>query len=74
LDSDIIKYVVDDSPLKQGRFSPGKKIPIVSRNYFYDNPTDYCIVSVWNMAESIINNNKDYNGKFIIPMPELKII
>jgi uncharacterized Zn finger protein len=74
LNSEIIKYVVDDSPLKQGRFSPGKKIPIVSRNYFYDNPTDYCIVSVWNMAESIINNNKDYKGKFIIPMPELKIV
>jgi len=74
LNSDIIKYVVDDSPLKQGRFSPGKKIPIVSRNYFYENPTDYCIVSVWNMADSIINNNKDYKGKFIIPMPELKII
>ena len=74
LNSDIIKYVVDDSPLKQGRFSPGKKIPIVSRSYFYENPTDYCIVSVWNMADSIINNNKDYKGKFIIPMPELKII
>lgn len=74
LDSDIIKYVVDDSPLKQGRFSPGKKIPIVSRNYFYENPTDYCIVSVWNMADAIINNNKDYKGQFIVPMPELKVI
>lgn len=74
LNNDIIKYVVDDSSLKQGRFSPGKKIPIVSRKHFYDNPTDYCIVSVWNMADAIVNNNKDYKGKFIIPMPELKVI
>lgn len=74
LDDNIIKYVVDDSPLKQNRFSPGKKIQIVSRKYFYDNPTDYCIISVWNMAEAIVKNNKDYQGKFIIPMPELKII
>jgi len=73
LDSNIIKYVVDDSTLKQGRFSPGKKIPIVSRNHFYDNPTDYCIISVWNMADAIINNNKEYKGKFIVPMPALQL-
>jgi len=74
LENDIIKYVVDDSSLKQGRFSPGKKIPIVSKKHFYDNPTDYCIISVWNMAESIIKNNEQYKGKFIIPMPTLKVI
>lgn len=74
LNNETIKYVVDDSPLKQGRYSPGKKIPIVNREYFYKNPTDYCIVSVWNMADAIINNNKEYQGKFIIPMPQLKII
>jgi len=74
LDDNTIDYVVDDSPLKQGRFSPGKKIPIVNREYFYNNPTDYCIISVWNMADAIINNNKEYKGKFIIPMPEFKVI
>lgn len=74
LDDNTIDYVVDDSPLKQGRFSPGKKIPIVSREYFYNNPTDYSIISVWNMADAIINNNKEYKGKFIIPMPEFKVI
>jgi len=74
LNDNIIEYVVDDSSLKQGRFSPGKKIPIVNKEYFYKNPTDYCIISVWNMAEAIINNNKEYKGKFIIPMPDLKII
>jgi hypothetical protein len=68
-----IIYTHNRPALKQGRFSPRKKIPIVSRNYFYENPTDYCIVSVWNMADAIINN-KDYNGNFIVPMPELKII
>lgn len=74
LNSDIIKYVVDDSPLKQGRLSPGKKIPIVSRDYFYANPTDYCLISVWNMSTAITNNNKEYMGKFIIPMPTLEVI
>jgi SAM-dependent methyltransferase len=74
LDDKIIKYVVDDSPLKQGRFSPGKKIPIVSREHFINNPTDYCIVSVWNMADAVIKRNPQYKGNFIIPMPEVKIV
>jgi hypothetical protein len=74
LDDKKIKYVVDDSPLKQGKFSPGKKIPIVSRDYFYKNPTDYCIISAWNMADSIIKKNPDYKGKFIVPMPKLRIV
>lgn len=74
LDSSIIKYVVDDSPLKQGRLSPGKKIPIVSREYFLQNPTDFCIVSVWNMADAVINRNKEYNGTWIKPMPHVELV
>lgn len=71
LNANNIQYVVDDSPLKQGRFSPGSKIPIVSKEHFIKNPTDYCIVSVWNMADSIIKSNPQYRGKFVIPMPKL---
>jgi len=74
LNSSIIKYVVEDSPLKQGKYSPGFKIPIVSKKFFQENPTDFCIVSVWNMSDTIIKNNQDYKGKFIIPMPSIKIV
>jgi hypothetical protein len=73
LHKNIIDFVVDDSPLKQNKFSPGAKIPIVNKAYFNTNPTDYCIVSVWNMADAIIKNNQDYKGKFVIPMPFVKI-
>lgn len=74
LHPDAIEYVVDDSPLKQGKFSPGKKIPIVSREEFIKNPTDYCIVSVWNMKDAIIAKNKQYLGKWIVPLPYFEII
>lgn len=69
-----IKYVVDDSPLKQGRFSPGKKIPIVPRQHFIDNPTDYCLISVWNMSGSVMSRNPEFKGKWVIPMPVFQII
>lgn len=74
LNNKNIKYVVDDSPLKQNKYSPGAKIPIVNKEYFYNNPTDYCIITAWNMAQPIIKNNKEYNGLFVVPMPELKIL
>jgi 2-polyprenyl-3-methyl-5-hydroxy-6-metoxy-1,4-benzoquinol methylase len=74
LDDSVVEYVVDDSPLKQGRFSPGSKIQIVSRDYFNAHPTDYCIISVWNMADSIVKNNSQYSGKFIMPMPVVKVM
>jgi SAM-dependent methyltransferase len=74
LDSSTIKYVVDDSPLKQGRFSPGKKIPIVGREHFLQNPTDFCIVSVWNMADAVISRNPEYKGIWVKPMPDVVLV
>ena len=65
LTRDNIKYVVDDTPIKQGKFAPESKLPIVSNRYFKKNPTDYCIISAWNVADFISKNNKDYKGKFI---------
>lgn len=74
LNKSNINYVVDDSPLKQGKFAPGSRIPIVSNQYFKDNLTDYCIISAWNMAQGIIKRNPEYKGTFIIPMPEIKFV
>jgi hypothetical protein len=62
-----IAYVVDDSPVKQGRFSPGAKIPIVDNTHFRLNPTDYCIVTAWNMADAIIHRNPHFRGEWINP-------
>lgn len=69
-----IQYVVDDSPLKFGRFSPGKKIPIVNGVYFLNHPTDYCIIAVWNMVDAVIRRNPEYPGKWIRPMPKFEVI
>lgn len=72
-----IDYIIDDSPLKQFKFSPGLHIPIRKfedpKNHF----TDYCIIFAWNFAESIVKNNIKYledGGIFIIPLPEIKIV
>jgi len=67
LDKSSIDYVVDDSPTKQGLYAPGNHIPIVSKDYFIKNPSDYCIITAWNFSDLIINNNKQYKGIWINP-------
>ena len=75
--TDLVRYIVDDTPEKKNKMTPGKRIPILGRDaLFYDKP-DYLLLLAWNFAEEIIEKTKDYKesgGKYIIPLPELKII
>ncbi len=69
-----IDYIVDDTPEKIGRFSPGTGIPIVDRSVLADDPPDYLVILAWNFAGEIIRNTSTFGGKFIIPIPAFKII
>jgi len=78
LNSDLIEYIIDDNPLKQNKFSPKLHIPIVSSDYLRgESRPDYLLILAWNFAESIIErvkNNSDFDGGFIIPLPEARIV
>ncbi|MBT8101355.1 MAG: class I SAM-dependent methyltransferase [Gammaproteobacteria bacterium] len=76
-DSSTIDYIVDDTPEKIGKFSPGTGIPIVDRTVLADDPPDYLVILAWNFAELIIASTSEYSrngGKYIIPIPDFKII
>jgi SAM-dependent methyltransferase len=76
LTRDVLEFIVDDNPLKQGRFTPGLHVPIVSAERLVDGPPDYLLLLAWNFADSIIERNRNFTdagGKFIVPLPELKI-
>ena len=78
LDENLIDYIIDDNPLKQGKYSPLLHIPVVSSDYLLgDSQPDYLLILAWNFAESIIAKVKksgDFSGKYIIPLPKAKII
>jgi SAM-dependent methyltransferase len=77
LGSEEIDFIVDDSQLKQGLFSPGTHIPVLSPDALYDRQPDYVIILAWNFAESIMEKHYSFlegGGCFIVPLPELKII
>jgi len=74
LDRRTIAYIVDDTPEKIGRFSPGTGIPIVDRSVLEADPPDYLVILAWNFAREIMDNTTDYDGKYIIPIPAFKIV
>ena len=73
----IIDFISDDAPLKQGLFTPGLHIPVLSSNAIYEKKPDYLILLAWNFAPQIIQRHQAYlnnGGHFIVPLPEVRII
>ena len=74
---DIIDFISDDAPLKQGLYSPGLHVPIVSSDVIYEKKPDYVLILAWNFATQITESHQDYvsnGGHFIVPLPEVRII
>lgn len=74
-----IEVILDDSPLKQGLFSPGHHIRVVSSSFLYEAqpPPDYALILAWNFAGPIIQKHQtflDRGGHFIVPLPTLKVV
>lgn len=76
INTDIMDAILDDTPEKQGKFSPGTGIPIYARNYLKSHQVDYVVILAWNFLDEIIVKLRDYGyeGKFIIPAPVYQII
>lgn len=66
-----ISFVTEKSKLKIGRYTPGTKIKIVGDDEIHK--ADYAIILAWNFADEIIKNNKNYKGKWIVPLPTICI-
>lgn len=75
--TELVEYIVDRSPLKQGRYAPGVHIPVVAPERLLTDKPDYVVLLAWNFVDEILEQQAEYRrrgGKFIIPVPEVKII
>jgi SAM-dependent methyltransferase len=74
---DRITFIVDDNPLKQGRFSPGAHIPVLPSSELLARKPDVVVILAWIYAEAIIKRNEAYiaaGGTFLVPLPEPRVV
>lgn len=77
IDAKILDYIIDDSPWKQGRFTPGTHIPVLADTALREHPPTHILILAWNYAAQIQAKLKNFSatgGHFILPIPEAHII
>lgn len=75
--NDLIDFVVDANPNKQDKFLPASHIPVIKEDHLKQQKPDYVLILPWNLKEEItsqLSYIRDWNGKFVIPIPKLEII
>ena len=73
---DLMPFVVDKSPAKQGKFLPGSRIPVVGEEFIQRERPDYVVVLPWNLWDEVtadLGYVKDWGGRFVRAVPELCI-
>lgn len=74
---DMIDYVVDKNPYKQGRYLPGSLIPIVAPEKLIETKPDYILILPWNIKNEILEQldyTKNWNAKFIVAIPKVEVL
>ena len=77
IDKTMFDYICEiDGSLKIGKNIPGTDIPVISESYLFEDQPDYAFILSWHIADELIPKlkKKGYKGKFIIPLPEIKIV
>ncbi|MHB1326340.1 MAG: class I SAM-dependent methyltransferase [Thermoleophilia bacterium] len=73
---DLIMFVVDRNPAKQGKYMPGSRIPIVGENHLKQDMPDYVVILPWNLKSEVMQQLdyiRAWGGQFVTAVPELRI-
>jgi len=73
---DLISYVIDNNPAKQGKFLPGSRIPILPESHLIDDKPDYIVILPWNLQSEIqiqLNYVRGWGALFVTAVPSLTI-
>jgi SAM-dependent methyltransferase len=74
--NELIRFVADISPYKQGRFLPGSHIPVVAPDRIDELKPDFIIILPWNLRDEIaeqLTHARDWGAKFVTAIPELEV-
>ena len=73
---DLLPYVVDKNPAKQGKCMPGSRIPIVDEAYLKAHRPDLILILPWNLREEVMTQLayvQEWGGEFVTAVPSLEV-
>ena len=73
---DLLPWVVDRNPAKQGRFLPGSRIPIVTEVRLREDKPDIVLILPWNLKEEIMDQLsyiREWGGRYVTAVPALVV-
>lgn len=74
---DLMSYVVDRNPAKQGKHLPGSRIPVLGEQVLYKDNPDYIVILPWNLKTEVMNQLKNAGvsgAQFVTAVPALEIV
>jgi len=74
---DLIQYVADRNPSKQGKWLPGSRIPVVSEEHLRAAQPDVVIIFPWNLQSEICNQLsyiREWGGRFLVIQPTVRYL
>lgn len=74
---DLVEFISDTTPIKQGKFSPGTHIPVRPYSDFTKEYPDYALLFGWNHSVEIMAKEEAFRaagGKWLVYVPEVKVI
>ena len=76
MSADLMAYVVDNNPAKQGRYLPGSRIPIVAEQQIVDESPDFILILPWNIRDEItrrLESLDGWSGAVVTAVPDLRV-
>ena len=73
---DLLPYVVDRNPAKQGKYMPGSRIPILDEAHLRADQPAYVVILPWNLRDEVMDQLayvRQWDGQFVTAVPELRI-
>jgi SAM-dependent methyltransferase len=77
LGPDVVEYIADRNKLKQGRYTPQTRIPVVDPERLLSDQPDFVVLFAWNFADEVLAQQAEFRrrgGRFIIPIPDVTVV
>jgi len=74
--TDFLDFTVDANPYKQGKYTPGTRIPILAPEHLRQARPDYVLILPWNLRDEISQAAgyiREWGGRFVVPIPDVEV-